>query len=76
MNPKKVRTEVIVYPRVTGHLAEVRIIDFNFPVGIIFCEVDYIPKIIKALRTVQEMANADPFDADCPSTSKKGGRRG
>jgi hypothetical protein len=57
MNPKNLHAKVVVRPgRRTGRIAEVRIFDRTYlpatpiPGGVIFCEVEWIPDVIKALR--------------------------
>jgi hypothetical protein len=79
MKPKNMHTEVVLHPRRrTGRIAEVKIFDSTYlpatpiPGGVIFCEVKWIPEVIKALRQALKMAKEEKMIEDYtyhPSTS-------
>jgi hypothetical protein len=71
MNPNNIETSVCLHSRrQTGCIAEVQIFDCSYvpgtriPSGVIFCEVECIPEVIKALRQALKIAKKEGrFDA-------------
>ena len=83
MNPKNIQTSVFLHARRrTGAVAEVELVehisgnDYPVPGGVIFCEVECIPEVIKALKRALKMAKEEGWfedDADHSATSGKEG---